>query len=480
MDPEEFKRKLAEGFFDGMSKEDIIAMFERDELSGMQRFQAINRATGRKTGVKATIDRRATDRFDRNHVAALYALDRTLLANPAATPYSEEWWFGYFIKEKKLAQSWNDNLSDVLAFFNTLYDFPDEWKTDVGALPALGGRLTTKLSWTAFANSHTAVFRKMMDVLLNDGFVRIPAAAPDTVAPNDPTYVLASRFEFSRDRGHKVALFWRGDDRSFGDLETAGGLVNKAQSDYAGWAASKNFHKPWHPFSDPANARDYWYRKGSADNCLMTVVSATADPRTAVTFPLLNDVPGLVFTPDWRDLAGGLDPLNAAARPKHRNFSMIRGKSGQHIVYADSIQLYLAIIDSNLFFTSKYQEEEGAEAFPEIAVKKIDYPNIMASMTFVRVFHGSTDAEGLTVLVHGTKSNAPTLDRCKRKLGMADKNADILLEAVMARFRDAKQMHGDAYKWTPTGGVKVESAFRGIKEVVRGDGQPLWMQANAP
>ena len=117
-----------------------------------------------------------------------------------------------------------------------------------------------KMTWSQLASNHPNVFKEMLDVLLEDGFTRVAAGTADSVAPSNPSYVLASHFSWSATTGHKVALFWRGEDRSLEDLRKAGGLVNKAQSDYQGWAASKNFHAPWHPFSDAAVVRAALHR----------------------------------------------------------------------------------------------------------------------------------------------------------------------------------------------------------------------------
>ena len=140
----------------------------------------------------------------------------------------------------------------------------------------------------AWDDAKKDVLLPVLEVLLELGFERIPADRWKETNPPDTSLDIA-RFSLSNaGTGREYILGWRGDGRKVGQLKDAGGMINKAESEYQGYCEKINLRVDWNPLSLEKNRTDYFFRKKKSDNCLNTVVSISTDFKTAVTFPLLN------------------------------------------------------------------------------------------------------------------------------------------------------------------------------------------------
>jgi hypothetical protein len=170
------------------------------------------------------------------------------------------------------------------------------------------------------------------------------------------------------------------------------------------------------------------------------------------------------------------------------------------------VTLYLCLIEQ-YFDTAQrqaYLEKKGIltqEKFPEKAVKKIPAADIVGNITFVRVFHGTTDDLGFTLFFHKGLSSAPSPDVIRDRFVKEQRNLNQIhrLKAqANTLFNAAKRLHLKAIKWTGGGAKDVSVTLKGVAagvtaatdfvsydRVERTNGSPtvwqeLWTRAQGP
>lgn len=186
-------------------------------------------------------------------------------------------------------------------------------------------------------------------------------------------------------------LGWRGDSRKYEDIETAGGLYCKAESEI--YAKPRHMRTTWHPFADK-NVRSYmYYRKQQKDNCLHTVVSVSIlkeDNDYEQRFKINACFPQL-------------EELTDTSRSQTTAVEVEKNSTRENVdLFVDSVTLYLCKFPEgdDYFDTQKFQQEFSGDTkgFPEIGVREIPAKNIVAYVKYVRVHHGTTNGEGFTAI----------------------------------------------------------------------------------
>ena len=236
-----------------------------------------------------------------------------------------------------------------------------------------------------------------------------------------------------------------------------------------------NLREAWNPFSDPTIRAHYYYRREQQDNCLHTVVSVTLDFTTASTFPKLEDLIGSAMKGAALKPTDTVDNPPAALKPKLCSVRTGAGKPLQR--YADKQQLYLVVLFGGFFDTQRKQagEKEIADAsgtFPEVAVKRIPANNILGCLSFVRVFHGLTEAEGFTAVFDEKGSLRPTIEACEGFAG-DQRIARNLLRELTRQFNAIAGSMPFRACWTGTGGQRLPNPLR-IVSVQGADGSYLY------
>lgn len=428
------------------------------------------------------------------HIELLRQLPLTAVIGTAEPPsWSRAFWLRYFWQEAVTVKSaFHAQSRRILAFFNEIAMLPYSWdetmnefaKDELVKQAGVWAYRSGDTQWrvrnlnSRLGNSLAAcsplVLRDCMEALLAAGFKRIPVAI-DGLNPvqDSSSSVLFNAVRLNNDTNTKTfqcSFGWRGDSRSFAELDSAGGFRARADSIVNGFAAACGLRETWHPFSLTANRTDYWYRHGQEDNCLHTSVSIATDFRTATAFPLLEN-----------KLAGKKIPLNSTeaftqSTPQARFCKIFPqdGASGIGYRYADRICLYLVLLNGSGFNTQSQQQEK----FPELAVKYVEASSLLASITFTRVFHGLTGEEGFTALFNRGLSIAPTLIRCRAAVA-DDDLAQKLYATVTTLFNNTALTMPYAAKWIPSGSEPVPQFKMGanatvIQKVTHLTGEVLW------
>lgn len=425
----------------------------------------------------------------RQHWPVIKRLTKTNLTPDDMDEYTRPFWFNYFWEEAKevWGQPSQTFITDLVTLLNLVFVLPDKWRLDgsnpqlfwtdqkpdefqiprgsgiqefdLGLNEKLGMRLDKE--WNGIPST---LMLSVLSELLAIGFRRVPGQPNNTLPTQDSSIDLA-RFSLTHTgTGREFKLGWRGDGRKVGDIRDAGGLINKSQSEYHGYARTIKMREPWHPFNLPANQSDYFYRRGKDDNCLYTTVSISTDFKTASTFPLLNNdyIRNLPATlPSEQDLRDGTALTKGIVMSRegsssafHRVTGKAAGQQQTTIRICDRQQLYLVVIEGTYFNTNAAQST--AQKFPEIAVKKIPETGVLACLSFVRVHHGlSYESSGCTVFHDPQRSVAPTIEACRRYAQLTSLTR-TLYDAVSNEYDNAKRSMPFHVKWTPNEGEKVD------------------------
>ncbi len=438
--------------------------------------------------------------FTRAHLKLLSELPKEALVTSGYEEYGKEGWFLYFWKEARPQAGFMSRSADVLPFFNELFQVPAEWvATPLDAQRYIVGggiidyqpkvadndRIKTLAYVSTWAAVGDATLLRLLKACLAVGFQKVSTSGSGLGNLTDLDSPLAfARHNLILDRDHSYTVGWRGDGRSLGDLRTAGGFLPKADSDKPSpdphdkrsYAEKINLREAWNPFSDPLIRAHYYYRRMQQDNCLHTVVSVTLDFVTASTFPKLEDLIGSAMKGVPLKPADTVDNPPAALE---KRLCKVRIRGGKPIRrFADRQQLYLVVLFGGFFDTQRNQagDKEIAEAkgtFPEVAVKKIPANNILGSLSFVRVFHGLTEAEGFTAAYDDKRSMRPTIDACEAFAGSGAIARNLLRELTKQYDALVRLMPLHAC-WTGTGGRKVDDKPLAIESVQSADGLYLY------
>ncbi len=138
-------------------------------------------------------------------------------------------------------------------------------------------------------------------------------------------------------------------------------------------------------------------------------------------------------------------------------FSEAHGAKGNKACYVDRRDVYLVLVASQYFDTREYQKGKHSEEWPEIAVKEIPDSHIFACIPIVRVFHGTTDDKGFTVLFDNKNNiKAPNLQQCQQAVGLLA--GKTLYANITAEFDKAFQAVRNGYSvaWDPHGTTPVD------------------------
>jgi hypothetical protein len=422
--------------------------------------------------VVRTLASLATGQFLPEHARLITELEKpqlVSLTDDDRKKATKPFWFAYFWEEARVSAEQLRSQGTLLAqFFEHMYQLPLTWDpgrpecelelrgselryktpspTHVGAL-----RLKNSNGWDTLPDQ---MLLTMLEKLLEIGFDSVNPVGSSKKPFNKKdlhTDVDIRRQSLTGELDKAYMLGWRGDGRKVSQISAASGLINKAESDFEGYAASQNMRKPWHPFSKTEHSSKWLFRKAKSDNCLYTVVSVSTDFKTASTFPLLNS--DYIVLPPKAPTADEAKDLDAADQRKwYRITGVAQGGQKTVIRFADRQQLYLVIVSTEYFDTQNKQTDK----FPEIAVKQIPETGIFACVSFVRVHHVTTDSGGMTALLDRSRTVPPSLDACRRYC-QSQKFAKQLYNHVKKLYDDTIQALEKTYavKWTPTGGEKV-------------------------
>ena len=380
--------------------------------------------------------------------------------------YSKQWWFAYFWQEAAPKnQLFDAQWAAIVPFFNEMFD-GNQWP----------GNLVQVTDWNAMQDD--TVLNAMLGLMVA-GFIITPSAGA-AVLPANATQEdedVAARVR----QVDGVKWGWRGDSRSFAQIDAAGGLINKVESEAGGFAESIGAREAWNPFSSEVFRREYTYRRSSEDNGLQATVSMTPNAKTGALFPLVSvgDFP----VPALDQL--GPTVLAPAVRRRYGLVDVTVGGQPRTVArIVDTIRLYLSLIEGRFLDTQAVQQLLNATPFPEFAVKAVPSPNVLASASFVRVHHATTFNEfaqgvGTTILFKPSGSVAPSRDRCLAQTGESDA-ADILLGEAMGAYKEALSLDGTSIQWQedgPANGAPFTDNGQAVQKVNRVSdvfGQQLW------
>lgn len=429
--------------------------------------------------------------FEQKHIELIFNLPINAIVGPTPANWSKPFWFRYFWQEAVSRKSeFVARWKPITDFFNEAFKLPYKWDPDSDEFDkdeirsGYGGKLSYKgsdLQWrvrtlqTRMGNPwpqsvSNATLLACLQALLEAGFSRV-RAANGVVTDSSLQFIANSvRLQGSGD-SYFCDFGWRGDGRDFDTLVRSGGFFNRADSSANGFAQSCNLREDWHPFAVEDNRFSYWFREGQSDNCLHTCVSVAMNFKTASTFPLLE---GKLR---GKTLPSTLVEAQTASTPTAA-FSKVgvRTAGGGEVIYryADRQQLYLVMLAGAGFNTKAKQQQQ----FPEIAVKFVPAANILACLVFVRVFHGTDEDHGFTLLYDAARSQPPTEDKCK--IAIADGElAKLLFRNAKRLFDQTVQSMPYAAKWTPGGAdpapqLMVDSSPATITKVSKLDGTTFW------
>jgi hypothetical protein len=449
------------------------------------------------------------NQFLREHLDLFTRLTKselTTLTEDDKKQATKPFWFSYFWEETGPNRAaFSAQAALFVQFFELMYVLPPTWdpqnpacelRLNSGKLEYRPGIVQTPiqsltLKPNAWGQIPDLLLLNVLQALLTIGFESVTPKGSD-LAPFRKADFIDSSIQTSLALGSDNVirrnslvgevdkayfLGWRGDGRDVKKIQAAGGLINKAQSNHEGYAASQNMRAAWHPFSLPANQNQWFFRRAKSDNCLQSVVSVSTDFKTASTFPLLNgDYINLPAVMPTEQQAKNLD------RDHQRKWYRISGTAGGGpktvIRFVDRQQLYLVIIDTQYFDTQKKQTDK----FPEIAVKQIPDSGVFACVAFIRVHHVTTENGGMTALLDAGRSVPPTLDGCRRYC-QSQKFAKILYTHVQRIYSETIASLTSTFhvKWTPTGAAAVAGGFTDDQhrpmqiQTVKGIlGEPIW------
>jgi len=432
--------------------------------------------------------------FTRAHMKLIGELGKEALVRQGYSEFSKEGWFLYFWKEARAQGGFIGKSAEILPFLNELYAVPPEWVANpLDATRYVAGTyldyqptvpanrrvqaLTYASSWETVSDANLL---RCLNACLGVGFERVRATTNDLGNLADLNSPLAfTRHNMVLDRDHSYTVGWRGDGRRLSDLRTAGGFLPKADSDQPSpdphdqrsYAEKINLRQPWHPFSLPATRSHYYYRREQQDNCLHTVVSVTLDFITASTFPKLEDLVASAMSGQPLQPADTLDNPPPGLLPRLATVRSVGAKPVRR--FADKQQLYLVVLFGGFFDTQRKQSgdqeiDEGHGSFPEVAVKRIPANNILGCLSFVRVFHGLTEADGFTAVFDEKGSTRPTIERCEGFAGN-QKLARNLLRELTRQFNAIATSMPYRACWTGTGGQRLPNPMR-LLSVVSANG----------
>ena len=404
--------------------------------------------------------------FAEKHIDLLRHLSAETIIGPGEPDkWSKPFWFRYFWQEArsqkaKFLQNWRP----IIAFFDAAFQLPAIWNdqdpgfrrelfTDSAGLltPKSEQALVTSLTpksppvWGTIADG---TLRAVLMALMESGFTRVAVSnlGPNKIRDTSLTFS-ANSHHIQADGGtYYFDIGWRGDGRRLDEITQAGGFVNRAESEYQGFAKQCGLREDWNPFNDTSVRADYWFREGQGDNCLHATVSVALQFQTAATFPLIESNLAHLQGRPFPTTHQAAFQASTPSGPLMEIGVEVENKTQYIYRYADRQQLYMLILDTECFDTRKKQ----AEKFPEVGVKNVPANRVMACISFVRVFHGTTDDEGLTVLYDAKGSTAPTEDRCVAACG--DRQLGVLLyRRVLKAYSDTCASMPFGTKWTPSG-----------------------------
>ncbi len=428
--------------------------------------------------------------FGKEHIELIMNLPVSAIVGADPANWSKPFWFRYFWQDATQRKSeFVARWQPIVDFFNAAFRLPYKWNPEmdefdkdayrkqgsgiyaykgddtqwrVKVLQTRGGLWTNTVS--------DGVLLACLTALLEAGFSKVTVVGGQVQDPSLTFVANAVRLQ-GTGSSYSCELGWRGDGRDFDDINRSGGFIARADSTANGFAQSCNLGEPWHPFSDPLVRSHYWFREGQSDNCLHTCISVALNFKTASTFPLLE-----------HKMKGKKIPLTGpeaqtASTPTAPFFkvSVLAAGSGEIVYrYADRQQLYMVLLSGAGFDTKAKQQQK----FPEIAMKFIPAANILACLVFVRVFHGTTDEEGFTLMYDATRSKPPTELKCQTVIADAELSK-LLFKKVSRLFEETKAGMPYAAKWSASGAedipqMKLDTVPVKVSKVATIDGGAFW------
>lgn len=406
--------------------------------------------------------------FHNGHIELIRQLPMNLITGNGFTWDSKQGWFEYFWAEAASQQAlFAGEASNIVPFFKEMFQLPAGWNNIATAtMPAALTPNGTK-TW---ANVSNGTLLDCMLGLLNAGFRRITMNRNIEYSPTD-TSTDQARYRQKFNHSQKVELGWRGDTRTFKEIQDAGGFWSMSESEHQNFASLHGMREPWHPYSKPSIRQDIWYRRGSSDNCKKTLVSVTRDFKTSSVFPQLSECH--IF-PAGEDTTK--TPEMFLAGPEAVKYNALLGSvtvsagGGMGVIrrYVDKVQIFLCVLNGMYFDTPDAQEKEStAVPFREIGVKSVLARDVLGSVTYVRVHHSTYNGAGYTALFKASDSVIPKRESFLRHEGR-EYSAKQLYEAATAEYNKARQTFSAA--WSEVGasmaGKKLDPSRQGIATVL--------------
>lgn len=386
----------------------------------------------------------------RSQITPIWTLSTIVLTGVRATDDLDTiGWLSYFYKEKRGFTNLSEaDKGRVLDFLNAFYVRPPQLDLhgsgtrlqNTGAanthfqnntlqlqmdgpisfLEKVGTLDTTGMSRAYKARSF--ILREALEALLRSGFV--PVAECDdhheiSGRPQDAVLqeynawgdlnTTRARVQAALAQVPAVSYGWRGDSRTVGEIQGAGGLWCKAASE--AYAKAKGMRAEWHPFHERSIRKYLYFRCGQSDNCLYTAVSVT--PAVTSTGPANN--PQFQFTNFDNNACRinicfpQLEEIPMAKRKRVR-IDLERNTDNAAFstdCFVDEVRLYLCKLGVNKWYVDTRAIQNSlnpGQGFPEIAVRGISSADLMAYLVLIRVHHGADNPAGFTAIPVANKS----------------------------------------------------------------------------
>jgi len=204
----------------------------------------------------------------------------------------------------------------------------------------------------------------------------------------------------------KPQICFRCDGRKPSEIEQHRGT--KCRADVEALSKAKGFNEPWHPFSDAANRNVMWFRKGSADNDLDTVISLSPEFEAACGFPMIDDAQLKMPTEPEFQGAGGFDQAKwdahfqpAQAKCKNQGVDLhtadlVTPGAARELKFAIRSFVYVILIDDRDRHarTQKLQSFYQTDEFPEFGVRSVKWTHHLAMIPVRKLYLANFKSRG--------------------------------------------------------------------------------------
>jgi hypothetical protein len=382
--------------------------------------------------------------------------------------FTPEWWFVYFWMEAKefIQRASEVDKQLTIDCFNAAFHKPSNFVLDRKVIPKGVFLVKPARPEDAWANGvmNSVDLCNYLEVFLRNGFSAI------RVTENGPVGVDTSHEleQLCLDLGLKkhYELVWRAEGRR--DLEELRRTGFKTQANDENRALTCNMRATWHPYHVVEKRQTLWYRKNQNDNCLYAALSLATSWQAALCFPKIAQTPkypdlhGTVLDKPFRDK----NPEYIAMVTFQRTSPTDKQEDLQKYMFVTNSKAALIVLDTKVFDTAAAQEMKKGkgQSYPEMAAHEIEGRRVLAMLSFWRVHHGPTDAEGFTAVIDRKYNGAP------QSVGLAKFFLDYkafgeFKNLVERTYKDVIAACPVSQRWTNTGFEPVPGLPRRIERI---------------